>query len=432
MIFFFLNQVTLSDGEIRQKEQKDAELDKKIQALRKKNEALIRRYQEIEEDKKNAEREAKAGTSQRPKMDSLTITITKTPNEKRVVNESWRESNIIDDEDDEHRFTLHMGNQMQLAVTMDSNVKGRRTVTKKTDQDSLEVTKALSDVTLEDTDHLFTYGRGRRMHIAITMEKEKEKRKKENSRMEPKKISEKEQIVKVVEKISNSDLTLTMTGRERIEYLRWKKEREQIDLERVARHKNSKGEWRRAWDMDKKENMFEDDLPVETFPSGYCGRRGDSGGKEIQIRQLVAQKKGVSGKQAETVPKTILAMGSKAQGKDRLTGRARRCDSMERSFASCVMDELNMEEHTDFEDKVPDPLTDRDMLILTKEKFKEEEKIVPESNLHILLPEKEVKKEMPSDLPTDGITVLEYLSVANNDREVTRFENRKGKQELEA
>ncbi|XP_075469496.1 coiled-coil domain-containing protein 9B-like isoform X2 [Ascaphus truei] len=170
----FFNQVATADEEIRKKEQKDAELDKKIQALRKKNEALIRRYQEIEEDKMNAEREGIAVTARSPKQDSLTITITKAPNEKRVVTECWRDTSpdsSDSEEDAEHMFTFRMGNQMQLAVTMDNNVKGKRVVSKKTDQDCHQITRDLSDFTLEETDNLFTYGRGRRMQIAITMEK---------------------------------------------------------------------------------------------------------------------------------------------------------------------------------------------------------------------------------------------------------------------
>ncbi|NXU48787.1 CCD9B protein, partial [Turnix velox] len=120
------------------KEQKDVELDKKILALRKKNEALIRRYQEIEEDKKRAEQEGMAVTSRRPKQDGLTITITKAHNDKRIVSEKWGSpcptspgfaiGSEEDEEEEEadHMFTFRMGKRMQLAVTMDNKAKVSR------------------------------------------------------------------------------------------------------------------------------------------------------------------------------------------------------------------------------------------------------------------------------------------------------------------
>ncbi|NXO02319.1 CCDC9 protein, partial [Rhinopomastus cyanomelas] len=51
------------------------------------------------------------------------------------------------------------------------------------------------------------------------------------------------------------DMTLSMTGRQRAEYLRWKQEREQIDRERLARHRNPTGQWRREWDAQKSDCM---------------------------------------------------------------------------------------------------------------------------------------------------------------------------------
>ncbi|NXE55739.1 CCD9B protein, partial [Casuarius casuarius] len=206
------------------KEQKDVELDKKILALRKKNEALIRRYQEIEEDKKRAEQEGMAVTSRRPKQDGLTITITKAHNDKRVVSEKWGSpcptspgfdvgsEEEEEEEEADHMFTFRMGKRMQLAVTMDNKAKVSR----------------VPELSEEETNHLVAFRRGRRMQIAITMDNKE----------------------KVTQK-SPGDLSFPMTGRERSEYIRWKRERDQIDLERLARHKNAKGEWRRAWDVEK-------------------------------------------------------------------------------------------------------------------------------------------------------------------------------------
>lgn len=70
-----------SDGRVRRnatmaaaldvgsKEQKDAALDRRIAALRKKNEALVRRYQEIEEDRRRAELRGGAVTAPRRTRD---------------------------------------------------------------------------------------------------------------------------------------------------------------------------------------------------------------------------------------------------------------------------------------------------------------------------------------------------------------------------
>ncbi|NXN99959.1 CCD9B protein, partial [Rhinopomastus cyanomelas] len=220
------------------KEQKDVELDKKILALRKKNEALIRRYQEIEEDKKRAEQEGMAVTSRRPKQDGLTITISKAHSDKRVVSEKWGSpcptspgfgigsEEEEEEEEADHTFTFRMGKRVQLAVTMDNKAKGKRIVSEKRTEGFPGLGRG-PEPREEDTDHLVAFRRGRRMQIAITMDNK--------------------------EKVSArpGDPSLPMTGRERSEYVRWKRERDQIDLERLARHKNAKGEWRRAWDVEK-------------------------------------------------------------------------------------------------------------------------------------------------------------------------------------
>ncbi|NXN08141.1 CCD9B protein, partial [Indicator maculatus] len=218
------------------KEQKDVELDKKILALRKKNEALIRRYQEIEEDKKRAEQEGMAVTSRRRKQDGLTITITKAHNDKRVVSEKWGSpcptspgfgigSEEEEEDEADHMFTFRMGKRMQLAVTMDN--KAKRIVSER-HPEGLPGPGRAPDLGEEDTDQLVAFHRGRRMQIAITMDN-KEK----------------------VTQRSPGELSWALAGRECSEYVRWKRERDQIDLERLARHRNARGEWRRAWDVEK-------------------------------------------------------------------------------------------------------------------------------------------------------------------------------------
>ncbi|NWV84415.1 CCD9B protein, partial [Dasyornis broadbenti] len=218
------------------KEQKDVELDKKILALRKKNEALIRRYQEIEEDKKRAEQEGMAVTSRRPKQDGLTITITKAHNDKRVVSEKWGSpcptspgfgigsEEEEEEEEADHMFTFRMGKRMQLAVTMDNKAKVRGLMEVSLTQPVPSRARGLSVRNAPRA----SPGRAERMQIAITMDNKE----------------------KVIQK-SPGELSFPMTGRERSEYIRWKRERDQIDLERLARHKNAKGEWRRAWDVEK-------------------------------------------------------------------------------------------------------------------------------------------------------------------------------------
>uniref|UniRef100_A0A8D0H4H3 Coiled-coil domain containing 9 n=1 Tax=Sphenodon punctatus TaxID=8508 RepID=A0A8D0H4H3_SPHPU len=92
--------------ELKSKEEKDAELDRRIEALRRKNEALIKRYQEIEEDRKKAEQEGVAVTgARRPRSSEgdrperrrgeqgspvLSVQLSLSPGEKRVVSSERR------------------------------------------------------------------------------------------------------------------------------------------------------------------------------------------------------------------------------------------------------------------------------------------------------------------------------------------------------
>ncbi|XP_051476662.1 coiled-coil domain-containing protein 9B isoform X2 [Apus apus] len=352
----------VDDAVLRKKEQKDVELDKKILALRKKNEALIRRYQEIEEDKKRAEQEGMAVTSRRPKQDGLTITITKAHNDKRVVSEKWvspcptspgfaiGSEEEEEEEEADHMFTFRMGKRMQLAVTMDNKAKGKRIVSEKRSE-CFPGPGRVPDLGEEGTDQLVAFRRGRRMQIAITMdnkEKAEERRTTEKRRSDSDKGPETEHSRKEGGKSgqkSPGELSFPMSGRERSEYIRWKREREQIDLERLARHKNAKGEWRRAWDVEKSEHMFEEDFVKDGEPAldNPSNKKGGRNARKFQHRSFPPDGRGgqhgvnVSDAGSKAVP----AVSSRAKGKDRLTGRARRWDAKEGEDMSFLKDDVD-------------------------------------------------------------------------------------------
>ncbi|XP_010225822.1 PREDICTED: uncharacterized protein C15orf52 homolog [Tinamus guttatus] len=395
------SDAAVDDAVLRKKEQKDVELDKKILALRKKNEALIRRYQEIEEDKKRAEQEGMAVTSRRPKQDGLTITITKAHNDlkdaitqtehygqdspallmdKRVVSEKWGSpcstspgldvGSEEEEEEADHMFTFRMGKRMQLAVTMDNKAKGKRIVSEKR-AECFTGPGRVPELSEEETNHLVAFRRGRRMQIAITMDnKEKfclavqnrgldkpgaarvplhpqhtrrqqrlaeERRTAEKRRSESDRAPESDHGRKEGGKSAQKgpgDLSFPMTGRERSEYMRWKRERDQIDLERLARHKNAKGEWRRAWDVEKSEHMFEEDFVKDGEPAldNPSNKKGGRNARKFQHRAFPHEGRGGgqhSVNVSDPAPRAVAAVSSRARGKDRLTGRARRWDAKE-------------------------------------------------------------------------------------------------------
>ncbi|XP_008115042.2 coiled-coil domain-containing protein 9B isoform X2 [Anolis carolinensis] len=318
------SDVTVDDAVLRKKEQKDVELDKKIIALRKKNEALMRRYQE-----------------------------------KRVVNEKWGNSPASgftvgseeeEDEEGDHLFTFRMGKRVQLAVTMDNKSKGKRVVSEKRGPESLVSPGEGPDISEEEMDQLVSFRRGRRMQIAITMDNKgrvDEKRPMERRWSE----GDKHAVSGVIRKErgkspqkSPGDKSRTLTGRERSEYMRWKKEREQIDLERLARHKNARGEWRRAWDVEKSDCMFEDTKDGGPALEGPHSKKGGRNARKSQHRSLPSEGK-VGGQHrrstSESASRTLPFMSSKAKGKDRLTGRARRWDAKEGEEMSFGKDELD-------------------------------------------------------------------------------------------
>ncbi|XP_016084775.1 coiled-coil domain-containing protein 9-like isoform X2 [Sinocyclocheilus grahami] len=338
--------------DLKTKEEKDAELDKRIEALRKKNEALVKRYQEIQEDKKKAEQEGIAVTttrkprphepeSERTKTETENFTVTadlsKPAGEKRVVNdrkpaahrgdqgpeeesgrphgespphrtgsgrlsrgghrggrreprsnkgEPWSERQPQDDEGGEGPARSERSSRGgQRGGRGGGGTQGGSGSDRKSKEWEEKRRQNIEKMN-EEMEKIADYERGQRADgeknpirnflddprrsgpIPETDRKEGSRRHVRNwggvdfDSVKTGAEVEKEWTNRRPSGKGSVDMTLSMTGRERAEYLRWKKEREQIDEERLARHRNATGQWRREWDAQKTDTMFKEDSAV--------------------------------------------------------------------------------------------------------------------------------------------------------------------------
>ncbi|XP_054462545.1 coiled-coil domain-containing protein 9 [Anoplopoma fimbria] len=403
--------------DLKTKEEKDAELDRRIEALRKKNEALVKRYQEIEEDKKKAEQEGIAVTTPRkprphePETDrrktekenfTVTVDLSKLTGDKRVVND-WKpgtpRGRKTSEESDGHREGHNDGGHRggpndggpegvptmaategvptmaatggpndgghrggpndggprggptmaapEGGPTMAATVGGRLTVPEgvrtmagteggptmaatqegptmatgggaeeeegggggegtpggndRKSKEWEEKRRQNIEKMNEEMEKIAEYERGQRPDVDKPIRnflddprrsgpapdidrKEGSRRHVRNwggldfDNVKTRAELEKEWTSRRPGPKGSMDMTMSMTGRERAEYVRWKKEREQIDEERLARHRNATGQWRREWDAQKTENMFKEDPYVasEGNTPEQGNRRDDS------------------------------------------------------------------------------------------------------------------------------------------------------------
>ncbi|XP_034381544.1 coiled-coil domain-containing protein 9B isoform X2 [Cyclopterus lumpus] len=303
-----MERPTPSDMLPKKDHERDLELDKKIEALRRKNEALMKRHKEVEEDRKRAEEEGMALLNRKGKAEDLTITISKSTSDSRMVvtkpfsggspaGKGQQEAGP-DNGEEAPPQSAGRGHRKQLMVTM-AGKKGKRVVSERPERrpGSTDIKSPKDD---GQASRVESAGRGNpppHMTKRDTAEQESESLR------------------------GSTDLNIPTSKEEQEEYVRWKKEREQIDKERVARHKNAKGQWKRAWDMDKNDNMFSDkSLPDRDLgPSGRGGRNARRG----------ASRAGHEKRGKDKGAKDVLVMSSKAKGIDRLTGRARRWQANE-------------------------------------------------------------------------------------------------------
>ncbi|XP_036449313.1 coiled-coil domain-containing protein 9B isoform X2 [Colossoma macropomum] len=324
-----------TDMMLLKKEQKDAELDKKIEALRKKNEALMKRYQEVEEDKKRAEQEGMALQSRKGKVEDLTITINKSPTEKRVVTKKGSGSTSPKGFQEQGEgvsaiFSSGRGKRRQLLVTTPGNTKGKRVVSERVDRRSPTSPAGTKHPTEDKEELLDTTAGGRnclntRRATGTQVGRKQERKSRADEAHGFTECDTYLQQTELSDALRHIDLDAPTSSEEQLEYLRWKREREEIDRERVARHKNSQGQWRRAWDMDKPELMFSE--KVQGVAERGAQNRGGRNGRRGHLRSSPAESRGNPVRQRDKRGKNVPVVGSKAKGKDRLTGRARRWDT---------------------------------------------------------------------------------------------------------
>ncbi|XP_061453314.1 coiled-coil domain-containing protein 9 isoform X2 [Rhineura floridana] len=336
--------------DLKSKEDKDAELDKRIEALRRKNQALIKRYQEIEEDRRKAEQEGIAVTGirrprsvegegperRRGELDSptLTVQVLLSPEEKRVVSSerkpptrvkafrsspnaqssvrggpypgsrsppkadappgqpSWEGAGREGQGDDKRAGCGGRGRRLRGRAGR-AGPAGDAAGPDRRSQEWEERRRQNIERMNEEMEKIADYERSQRDGLqeknpvrnflddprrsgpfAETDRREGSRRHMRNwggadfDKVKTGMEQGKEWLppVRGVNGRGSArrrgtaalDMTLSMTGRERAEYIRWKREREQIDRERLARHRQPTGEWRREWDAEKTDAAFKE------------------------------------------------------------------------------------------------------------------------------------------------------------------------------
>ncbi|KAM9047437.1 coiled-coil domain-containing protein 9 isoform 6-T8 [Megaptera novaeangliae] len=312
--------------DLKSKEEKDAELDKRIEALRRKNEALIRRYQEIEEDRKKAELEGVAVTAPRKgrsvEKENVAMEMEKnlgpsrrSPGTPRPPAASkggrippqhggragmgragmGRASRSWEDSPGEQprggaggRGRRGRGRgSPHLSGNGDASTADRKS------KEWEERRKQNIEKMNEEMEKIAEYERNQREGVLEPNPvrnflddprrrsgplEEPERDRREGSRRHGRNWGgpdfervrcglEQDRQGRRAGLGGAGDMTLSMTGRERSEYLRWKQEREKIDQERLQRHRKPTGQWRREWDAEKTDGMFKDGPAVALEPS---------------------------------------------------------------------------------------------------------------------------------------------------------------------
>ncbi|XP_042825284.1 coiled-coil domain-containing protein 9 isoform X2 [Panthera tigris] len=307
--------------DLKSKEEKDAELDKRIEALRRKNEALIRRYQEIEEDRKKAELEGVAVTAPRKgrsvEKENMAVEVEKNLGPSRrspgtprppgaskggrpVPQQGGRAGvgrvarNWEDSSGEQPRGGAGgRGRRGRGRGSPHLSGAGDASTADRKSKEWEERRRQNIEKMNEEMEKIAEYERNQREGVLEPNPvrnflddprrrggplEEPERDRREGSRRHGRNWGgpdfervrcglEQERQGRRAGLAGAGDMTLSMTGRERSEYLRWKQEREKIDQERLQRHRKPTGQWRREWDAEKTDGMFKDGPAAALEPS---------------------------------------------------------------------------------------------------------------------------------------------------------------------
>ncbi|XP_047385438.1 coiled-coil domain-containing protein 9 isoform X5 [Sciurus carolinensis] len=299
--------------DLKSKEEKDAELDKRIEALRRKNEALIRRYQEIEEDRKKAELEGVAVTAPRKgrsvEKENVAVEVEKSMGPSRRATGTPRPPGVSrggrpppqqggragmgrasrnwEDSPGEppRGGTGGRGRRGRGRGSPHLSGAGDTSTSDRKSKEWEERRRQNIEKMNEEMEKIAEYERNQREGVLEPNPvrnflddprrrsgplEEPERDRREGSRRHGRNwggpdfervrcgLEHERQQGRRAGPGCAGDMTLSMTGRERSEYLRWKQEREKIDQERLQRHRKPTGQWRREWDAEKTDGMFKD------------------------------------------------------------------------------------------------------------------------------------------------------------------------------
>ncbi|XP_076100279.1 uncharacterized protein LOC143069489 isoform X7 [Mytilus galloprovincialis] len=239
--------------DILTKEEREALLNKKMEEIRKKNDALRKRHEEIQKDKKVA------ASLSKPLPTDLSGSNSPTKEKQTYPNDRKYTDNI--DQPRKNNKPAGRGKPRPKSGGDFNHVQGPppdpsyNFLSDRSREGMQHKQQERSDRREPPRRHPKNFGGQDFSNVKNQMKNVKER---QNRNGPPK---------------SKFEMTVTMTGKERREYFEWKADRDRVDNARIERQKSSSGEWKREWDKEK----FESDEAKQTEPAKRPAGRIGSG-----------------------------------------------------------------------------------------------------------------------------------------------------------